>query len=131
MNLKIKKKLAARLLNVGVDRIMFDESRLDEIKEALTKQDIRDMIKSKAIIVREKRGRKKTVKRKTKRREGKRKKVVKKRKREYIILVRKLRKVLKNLRKASIITKEKYNELRKKVKARAFRSKAHLMEAIK
>ena len=36
MNLESKKRLAAKALNVGAGRIKFDESRLDEIKEAIT-----------------------------------------------------------------------------------------------
>lgn len=131
MNLRNKKKLVARMLSVGTGRIAFDESRLSEIKESLTRQDIRDLIKSKAIKLKEKKGKKKIIKRKTKRRKGKRKKIIKKRKTEYVILIRKLRKTLKNLKRADVITKEKYNDLRKKVRAKAFRSRAHLMEAIK
>ena len=43
MNLQKKKELAARTLTIGKDRIMFNTSRLDEIKEAITKQDIKDL----------------------------------------------------------------------------------------
>jgi len=128
MNLRNKKQLAARVLGIGVNRVIFDASRLDEIKESLTRQDIKDLLKSRAVTIREARGKRKKIKRTTRRGEGKRKKIVGKRKKEYMILVRKLRKTLKNLKNAGTITKESYKDLRKKVKAKAFKSRAHLME---
>lgn len=131
MNLGKVKQLVKRTREIGVDRIMFDESRLDEIKEALTRQDIRDLVKSKAIIIKGVKGRRKKVKRKTKRRMGKRKKTIRKRKKTYMILVRKLRGTIENLKKAGTITKSEHVDLRKKIKANSFRSRAHLMEGIK
>ncbi len=59
MNLEKKKKLAARTLNVGKERIIFLKSRLEEIKEAITRQDIKDLHKDGAIIIKEEKGRKK------------------------------------------------------------------------
>jgi large subunit ribosomal protein L19e len=129
MNLRNKKQLAARVLGIGVNRVIFDSSRLDEIKESLTRQDIKDLLKSRAVTIREARGKRKTIKRTTRRGEGKRKKIVGKRKKEYMILVRKLRKTLKNLKNAGTITNESYKALRKKVRAKAFKSRAYLMEA--
>ena len=38
-----RKDLASRVLGVGKRRIIFDSSRLSEIKEAITKQDIKDL----------------------------------------------------------------------------------------
>ena len=67
MNLKKKKALAAKALKVGVGRIKFNPLRIDEIKEAITKQDIKDLNASKAIIVREVKGRKINQPRKTRR----------------------------------------------------------------
>ena len=57
MNLRKKKILAARLLKVGKDRIKFVSERITEIKEAITKQDIRDFVKENIIVVKELRGR--------------------------------------------------------------------------
>ncbi len=64
---------------------------LAEIKEAITKQDIRDLLKSRAIIVKEIKGKLKRVKRKTRRREGSLKKKVKRTKKDYMAITRKLR----------------------------------------
>jgi large subunit ribosomal protein L19e len=131
MNLRNKKHLVARVLGVGANRVIFDSARLDEIKESLTRQDVKDLIKSRAIRLRETRGTKKKEKRTTKRGKGKIRKMVGVRKQEYMIMVRKLRQTLKNLRKAGTINRENYISLRQKVKARTFKTRAHLMEAIK
>jgi ribosomal protein L19E len=70
MNLAKKKLLASRALNVGVHRLVFNNSRLSEINEAITKQDIRDLLVSGAIHIKVITGVKKKVKRKTRRRQG-------------------------------------------------------------
>ena len=70
MQLNKKKELAARTLNIGINKIIFNKERLNEIKEAITKQDIRDLVEEKAITIREVRGRRKNTKRKSRRREG-------------------------------------------------------------
>ena len=70
MNLKKKKILAARTLNVGKNRIIFNTNRLDEIKEAITKQDIRDLYATKAIIIQDVVGRRTIQKRKIRRKKG-------------------------------------------------------------
>ena len=64
MQLNKKKELAARTLNVGIGRIFFNRERLEEIKEAITRQDIRDLVSVKAISVKEIKGRKKMLKEK-------------------------------------------------------------------
>jgi len=130
MKLDIKKKLAARTLKVGVGRIALDNNRLDEIKEAITKQDIKDLAASGAIKIKEIGGRKKIVKRKTRRRVGKIKIKVKKRKQEYVKITRKLRSYLKELKKQDKIDNEKYKDVRKKIRNRDYRSKRGLKEAL-
>jgi len=132
MNLESKKRLAAKALNVGAGRIKFDESRLDEIKEAITKQDIRDLHAEGAIKLKDIHGRKtKEKKKKTRRKAGKRKMKVKAGKQEYAILTRKLRRYINELREQEKIDREKYITLRKKIKMRHFKSKRHLKENLK
>lgn len=130
MNLSKKKNLAIKTLGVGRDRIVFNTSRLDEIKEAITKQDIRDLVQSGAISVREIKGRRKIVKSHSRRRAGSVKKKVKLGKKTYIIITRSLRSYIKELRKHGKMTKEKYCEIRKQIKSRAFRDKSHLKERL-
>src|SRR3989344_2566283 len=128
MNLKTKKELAAKTFHVGKERIMFVKERLEEIKEAITKQDIRDLHKEGAIKIKEIKGRKKIVNKKRKTSPGKVRQKVNQRKRDYVIMTRKLRKHLKELKSRGSISKEEIKELRKKIRNKAFRSKAHLKE---
>ena len=128
MNLKKKKALAVRTLKVGKERIVFSKSRLDEIKEAITKQDIRDLQKDGAIIVKEIKGRRKIKKRK--RGPRKIKKKVNKRKEEYVIMTRKLRKYVAEMKKQGRLSREEVAEIRKRIRNKKFRSKAHLKEYI-
>ena len=129
MNLRKKKALAAKTLNVGKGRIIFVKSRLNEIKEAITKQDIRDLQKEGAIMIREIRGRRKVVKNRS-RSAGNIRKKVNVRKREYVIITRKLRKYVAELKKQGKISSAEVKEIRKKIRNRDFKSKAHLKEYI-
>ena len=130
MNLKNKKALAVRALGVGKGRIAFVESRLDEIKEAITKQDIKDLQKEGIIIVKEIKGRKKNVGKKKKRGPGKIKKKLNTRKQDYVIMTRKLRRYVAELKKRGELSREEIIEIRKRIRNKKFRSKAHLKEYI-
>lgn len=130
MKLEKKKELAARTLKVGKERIAFVSLRNKEIKEAITKQDIRDLVVDGAIVIKEVKGRKKVVGRKNKRKSGKIKKSVNKRKELYMIITRKLREYVKNLRAQGKLDREEVLEIRKKIRNKSFKSLAHLKEYI-
>jgi len=130
MNLKNKKQLAIRTLKIGKERIIFLESRKDEIKEAITKQDIRDLITNGAIIIKEIKGRRKIQKRKRQRNSGSIKKKVNKRKQEYVKITRKLRAYGKEMLNQEKISKEELKDIRKKIKNRYFKSQANLKNYI-
>ena len=129
MNLNKKKELAARTLKIGKERIIFVKSRLDEIKEAITKQDIRDLMKDKAIVIKEIKGRRKKQK-KRKRSPGNIRKKVQTRKKDYVILTRKLRTYVKELKEQGKISLEELRDIRKKIRNKEFRSKANLREYV-
>jgi large subunit ribosomal protein L19e len=131
MKLDKKKELAAKALKVGKNRIILVQERLDEIKEAITKQDVLDLKKSGAIKIKEIKGRKKIKKRTTKRRAGKIKKKINRRKQQYAKVTRKLRAYIKELKNQGKIEDEEYKELRKKIRARDFKSKAQLKDYLK
>jgi large subunit ribosomal protein L19e len=131
MNLKKKKTLASNTLKVGKSRIVFLNPRIEEIKEAITKQDIKDLKKEGAIKIKEIKGRKKVEKRKRQRGKGKVKKKVKRRKTDYVILTRKLRRYIKELKTQGKISNEEFREIRKKIRNKAYRSKSHLKDLIK
>lgn len=130
MNLLKKKELTARTLKVGKERIIFVKARLNEIKEAITKQDIRDLKKEGAIVLKEIKGRKTIVNKKRRRGPGKIKKRVNKRKEEYMVLTRKLRNYVKGVKKQGRISDEEIKNIRKKIRNKIFRSKAHLKDYI-
>ena len=130
MNLTKKKELAAKVLKVGKNRIVFIKKSLSEIKEAITRMDIIDLHKAGAIQIKEIGGRKKLVKRKNRRRVGKVKKKVNTRKTEYVIITRKLRKFVRGLVRVGAVDKEKNREIRKQIRARKFRSKRQLKESL-
>ena len=130
MNLKKKKILAAKVLGVGKKRIRFIEPRLDEIKEAITRQDIKDLHKDGAIVIKEITGRR-SVKRNHSRSVGNVRKKIKARKRNYIMLTRKLRKHLSELKSQGKLSHEEIAELRKRIRNKEFRGKEHFKEHIK
>ena len=131
MNLRKKKLLAQRTLKAGKKRIIFVKERMDEIKEAITKQDILGLKESEAIIIKEVKGRKKKIKRKVKRSAGNIRKKINQRKRDYVLLTRKLRRLVLESKKQGLLNREEILEIRKKIRNRFFRSKEHLKEYIK
>ena len=131
MNLNKKKALAVKTFGVGEKRIVFLQSRIEEIKEAITKQDLRDLEKDGAILVKGIKGRKTVVGRKrNKRSVGNVRKKVNKRKRDYVTLTRKLRRLVAEVKKQDKLTKEEIIEIRKRIRNKMFRSKAQLKEYI-
>jgi large subunit ribosomal protein L19e len=128
MNLENKKQLAARTLHVGKNKIIFSQEALSEIKEAITKQDIKTLYQEGIIRIKPKRGRKTIVRRKIRRGPGKIKVKVNKRKQIYVKITRKLRANVKDLKDKGEINRDMYIYLRKKIKMRFFKSKAHLKE---
>lgn len=137
MKLNNQKRLAAQILKCSPKRIKFDTDRLRDIKEAITKIDIKGLIKDKAIIKMHARGvsRGRARKRLTQRRKGKQKGAGSKkgsrgarlpRKREWIDKIRAQRGLLKKLREKKIIDDKLYRELYLKSKGGFFRSKRHI-----
>ncbi len=130
MNLGKKKGLASRALKLKKDRIVFLQSRLDEIKEAITKQDIMDLKREGAIVIKDIKGKRKNIGKGRKRSPGNIRKKVNRRKKDYVIMTRKLRKYTAEMKKQEKISKEDATEIRKKIRNKIFRSKAHLKEYI-
>lgn len=125
-----KKKLASRALGVGKERILFNKERLVEIKEAITKQDIRDLVASGAIFVKEVAGRKSGHKIKRRRRAGSIRRPRNHGKRPYVALVRKARAHLKRLKQDKKLTPEQVTQLRKEIRSRQIPTRTHLKERI-
>ncbi len=137
MQLKIQKRLAAQILKSSENDIWLDSNRLDELKEAITKADIKSLIKDKAIKAKKIRGisRYRTRKRNQQKSKGRRRgsgslkgsrgaRLSKKR--GWINRIRIQRVFLQNLRDKGVISKSSYRSLYMKSKGGFFRSKRHI-----
>ena len=51
MNLEMQKRLSAKVAKVGVGRVRINPENIDQVKEAITKADIRDLIDNKVIEI--------------------------------------------------------------------------------
>lgn len=128
MKLENKKQLVAKVLGVGKGRIIFNTSMLNNVKEAITRQDIRDLYAQGAISLREVTGRKQHVKRKRRRGFGSVRKRPVDTKREYMLQTRKLRAFVAHLRTQGKMSQEQYIKVRKEIRARAFKSLAQMKD---
>ncbi|RLI31943.1 50S ribosomal protein L19e, partial [Candidatus Bathyarchaeota archaeon] len=50
MNLRTQRKLAAKVLKCGVNRVWIDPERTDEVSIAITREEIRKLVHEKAIV---------------------------------------------------------------------------------
>jgi len=128
VNLTLQKRLAADLLKVGRTRVWLDPEKMDDIKNAITRADVRKLI-NRGYIKATREKIKKTKPKKKKRNVGRRKGAAGARlssKRKWINTVRPLRRMIKELRDTNKIDKATYRKLYLSVKAGTFRSRAHL-----
>jgi large subunit ribosomal protein L19e len=136
-DLRNQRRMAASLLKCGVNRVWMDHDRIDEIAKAVTKDDIRVLIRGKAIKSRQiqgiSRGRKRFAamqKKKGRRRGHGSRKGTKyarlTRKERWIRTIRPIRSFLKSLRDDAKIDKSIYRLYYRKAKGGEFRSKQHL-----
>lgn len=137
MKLNNQKRMVADMLGVGLARVKFDTSRLEDIKESITKADLRALIVDKAIIIKPKTGvsrvrARKILTQKAKgRRSGRGSKKGKKRstltkKRAWINKVRVQREFVKNARDKKIISTKTYRSIYGKISGGYFRSRNHV-----
>lgn len=137
MRLTAQKRLAGQILKRSPKKIKLDSTRLEDIKESITKADIRALIVDNAItgkpVKKASRGRTRKVKKqKAKgRRKGaglrKGKKTARlPRKLAWMNKVRKQRIFLKELKEKELINQKSYRELYRKSKGGLFRSKEHM-----
>ncbi len=133
MNVKNQKKLAARLLKVGKRRIVFDSAKLTEIKEAITKKDLRALIAGKSVKLKPLKSHSRSRTRKViiQRRKGRRKSKGSKkgskyakitRKRQWMDRIRTQRKFIKSLKSKNLISKRNFRDVYYKVKSNRFRN---------
>lgn len=137
MKLDVQKRLAASVLDCSSKRIWFDSERLADIKEAITKIDIKGLIKDKAIAkkpvksISRARARTRQKQKRAGRRKGHGSRKGKKNAREsaksvWINHIRAQRELLKKMKENSLVTTRVYRNLYDKSKGGFFRSKKHL-----
>lgn len=137
MDLKPQRRIAAGILKCGINRVVFEPARIKEIKEALTKTDIRSLINERAIYKAQKKGissaRSKKIKLQKKKGlrigEGSRKgspytRIP--RKRRWINRIRLQRNFLKELKDKKMIESKDFHIIYRKIKGGFFRNKSHL-----
>ena len=138
MNLKLQKKLASKVAKKGLNKVKLDQKAREELKEAITKADIRSLINEGIIQVKDKEGvsrgraRKVHIQKKKGRKKGYGKRKGSKNARtdnktKWINQVRSQRKILKDLKDKNKIIEKKYREVYNKIKGNYFRSKKHLL----
>ncbi len=136
VNLKAKKRLASRVTGVGVHRIKFDSDHLDDIADAITRENIRSLLTANTIQIKSftgtSRGRAQEKRnQKKKRGTGQGSKQGRKgarvgKKEVYVAKVRSLRRLLKIAKDRKDITNPEFWALYKKVGGNTVRNKAHL-----
>ena len=137
MNFTNQRRLAAAVLNVGQNRIYIDPKGVEEVDAAITRQEIRKLIKDgviKAIPVKTTsrgRARVRMAQKKAKRRRGAGSKKGAKysvvpRKTRWMGRIRSQRRRLKRLRERRTITVSTYRNLYRKAKGGVFRSVAEM-----
>ena len=137
MKLDVQKRIAAEVLKVGVNRVWFDEDQLEEIKEAITKTDIRRLVGNKIIQKRPIKGTSRGRARKLhiQKRKGRRKGMGSRQgtqnaryhsKKKWIIKIRNQREFLKELRSSENLSAKDYGKLYLRAKGGFFRNRRHL-----
>jgi large subunit ribosomal protein L19e len=137
MNLTSKRRVAALLLKVGENRVSMDSTKLQEVKDAITRGDIRSLINKGVISAKRAtsqshvRSREIKVQKRKGRRAGKgsRKGVATSRqqpKSQWMDRVRLQRQFLSELKEKNLIINDTYRTLRNKIKGGYFRSRRHI-----
>lgn len=141
-DLSNQRRIAAELLDCGQGRVWIDPLHTDEVAEAVTRADIRALIKKGVVAAAQKQGvargraRKLAIQKKKGRRKGPGSRKGAKgardpRKRRWIRTIRPIRRTLSELRDQKKITPSQYRVYYLKAKGGAFRSKAHLVAHLK
>lgn len=140
VNLRAKKRLVSRIMGVGIHRVKFDSDHLDDIADAITRDNIRSLITANTIkikpIVGTSRGRaqfKRTQKRKRGVTQGSKsgtKKARHPRKEIHMTKVRALRYRLKVAKERKEVTNPEFWSLYKMIQGNTIRNSAHLRSLI-
>ncbi|MFQ6129595.1 MAG: 50S ribosomal protein L19e [Candidatus Hadarchaeaceae archaeon] len=137
MELSTQRRLAADILGVGINRVWVDPNRAADVSAAISREDVRRLIRQGAIKAKPELGisRGRFRRRVAKRRRGRRRgvgsrsgtrKARQPKKASWIRTVRPLRARLRELKQEGTINQREYRRLYRMVKGGAFKSRAHL-----
>ncbi|HID74144.1 MAG TPA: 50S ribosomal protein L19e [Thermoplasmata archaeon] len=138
MDLRVQRRMAADILKCGVNRVWMDPDRVDDISEAVTRGDIRILIKMGAIGKLQERGisRGRTRHTRAQKRKGRqrgpgsrrgRKYARTPKKRAWIQTIRPIRRELRRLRKEGLIDSKTYRLYYRHAKGGLYRNRRHML----
>ncbi len=133
MSIKTVRRLAASILKVGEERVYIDPSQLKDVSSALTREDVKELIK-KGVIKRKPVVGKHRGKLRKRKNAGRRKgpKYSRKSKKEiWMERVRALRKLLKELISSGKLPKEHKKSIYSRIRGNTFRGKKSLLNYLK
>lgn len=141
MNLRNQRRLAAEILKAGATRVVFNKERLEDAGEAITREDIRLLIKNGVISVKPLKGnsrgriREKAAQKKKGRGRGhgSRKGTKNARtpsKKAWVNKIRALRDELRKMKEEKKIDESMYRKLYRQSKGNLFHSRRHVREHV-
>ncbi len=142
MNVGRAKVLVARMYGVGLKRVWVDPKGLEEISQALTREDLRRLVEKGVIRILQKKGYSRSRARvlREKKKKGRRRGPGSRKgtptarsdpKREWMKKIRAIRRLLRRLREKGVIDRRTYRKLYRQAKGGFIRSKAHVLELVR
>ncbi len=139
MTIESQKRMASELLRVGINRVRIDPKNVEEVSKAITREDVRDQIKSGNISIKTEKGNSRgRFNRKSKQKEKGRisghshrsgtKKAREPKKRAWIRKIRAIRDEIRQLKTDGKIDKKSYRKLYLQAKGNLFHSRRHVRE---
>jgi large subunit ribosomal protein L19e len=141
-NLTSQRRLAARIMKVGRNRVWIDPQRIEDVESAITREEVRKLVHEKVIatipIQGVSRGRAKTIQ--AQKRRGRRKgqgsksgspRATISKKDAWMIKIRSLRRRLRELKASRVITESNYRELYMIAGSGRFTSKTDMERYVK
>lgn len=141
-DLSSQRRMASEILGVGENRVWIDPDETEKVEEAITRQDIRNLVESGTIQKREQEGSSRGRAREDRKQKAKgqrkghgsrkgEKTARKDSKQEWMEKIRAIRKRLKEMRDEEEITQKQYRKLYDMAKGGFFRDTKHLENHVK
>ena len=138
MNFKTQRRMATQIMKCGSGRVWMSPNHEEEIKQAITKEDIRGLIRKGIVRLKQEQG---VSRGRTREQAGQKKKGLRKGtgsrkgragarenpKKVWMARIRNLRGLYRELKEKNMITSETYTLMRGKSKGGLFRSRRHAL----